>query len=122
MWLFSLLFRFAGRIGRARFWIGNVVSLLFLIFALIVLGAVLASTKPGELQDLLGGIWASATGLAYVWMFLAICTKRFHDHESDGLWCLIFLVPAVGVLFFLIELGMVRGTRGANRYGADPLA
>ena len=35
---------------------------------------------------------------------------------------LIVLVPVIGAFWILIELGILEGTRGANRYGSDPLA
>ena len=35
---------------------------------------------------------------------------------------LLNLLPVIGWLWALVDNGFVRGTRGPNRYGADPLA
>ena len=70
--------------------------------------------------------------------------KRLHDRDKSGWWLLVFYVlPGVlsgigdsldtgGFLFglagfavsmwALVELGLLRGTAGPNRYGPDPLA
>ena len=70
--------------------------------------------------------------------------KRLHDRDKSGWWLLVFYVLpgvlstigdslATGGLIFavasfavsiwaLVELGLLRGTGGPNRYGPDPLA
>ena len=78
---------------------------------------------------------------------LAIGVKRLHDRDRSGWWIALFYFgPAVlqaaqhsadsGALasillglgafavciWALVELGFLRGTRGPNRFGADPLA
>jgi uncharacterized membrane protein YhaH (DUF805 family) len=78
---------------------------------------------------------------------LAIGVKRLHDRDRSGWWIALFYFgPAVlqaaqhsadsGTLasillglgafavsiWALVELGFLRGTRGPNRFGADPLA
>ena len=82
--------------------------------------------------------------LAWVSAF-AIGVKRLHDRNRSGWWILLFyVVPAVlggagqgtdgdlaqGILglasvilsiWGLVELGFLRGTRGPNRFGPDPL-
>ena len=72
-------------------------------------------------RELFGNVWSSATFALLIWMEFALCIKRFHDHNSSGWWCLVLLVPAVGVVFFVVELGMMRGTKGDNNYGPDPI-
>ena len=120
MRILSLLLSFRGRINRSMFWLGHLLSVV-LVIALLGLGyAIGAAIVEDKAPDLFAGVWVSAAVLLYVWMFLALCTKRFHDHDSSAWWCLILAIPAIGLLFFLIELGMFRGTKGGNRYGADP--
>jgi uncharacterized membrane protein YhaH (DUF805 family) len=43
--------------------------------------------------------------------------KRFHDRDKTGWWVLIGLIPLIGPLWLLIELGFLKGTDGANRFG-----
>ena len=47
--------------------------------------------------------------------------KRCHDRGKSGWWCLLLLVPFVGLVWAIIDLGILPGTVGANEYGPDPL-
>ena len=90
--------------------------------------------------------------LIFAFPLFVLLARRFHDRNKGAIWALPFLlayIAAIGasvlgwvgldtpptppglvigmvetVLLFwiLIELGCLRGTPGANRYGADPLA
>ena len=90
--------------------------------------------------------------LALFYPGYAVCAKRFQDRDRPGRTALYGLVPvfianfleatgatggpqspnAVGwictlvfwgvALWFIIELGILKGTPGPNRYGGDPLA
>ena len=78
---------------------------------------------------------------------LAIGVKRLHDRDRSGWWIVLFYfgpgvlqaaqnsaesgtlasillgLGAVAVsIWALVEFGFLRGTRGPNRFGADPLA
>ena len=112
-----LLTSFDGRINRAKFWAG--------IGMLIAIGIV------AEIIDMALGLHAGPygvgpvsfiAGLAFIYFVLAIYAKRWHDRDKSGWWSLITLVPVIGSIWILIELGMLEGTRGGNRFGADPLA
>lgn len=79
---------------------------------------------------------------------LALTVKRLHDRNRTGWLALVFYVPSwlhnilaesppfgpafwltsmvaavasLAALWFLIELGFFRGTRGPNRFGEDPV-
>ena len=41
--------------------------------------------------------------------------KRFHGASHFA------LVPFIGAIWLIVELGILEGTRGANQYGPDPL-
>jgi uncharacterized membrane protein YhaH (DUF805 family) len=56
-----------------------------------------------------------------LWPAIAIGAKRCHDRAKSGWFLLIFLIPVLGALWLLIELGLLRGTSGPNRFGPDPL-
>ena len=55
-------------------------------------------------------------------MGLATATKRYHDRNKSGWWILIVFVPVIGAIWYFVECGFLRGTRGPNPYGPDPLA
>jgi uncharacterized membrane protein YhaH (DUF805 family) len=112
-----LLTSFDGRINRSKFWAG--------IVALIAIGII------AELIDVVLGLQVGPygvgpisliVGLASIYFVLAVYAKRWHDRDKSGWWSLIVLVPVIGGIWILVELGMLEGTRGANQYGPDPLA
>jgi uncharacterized membrane protein YhaH (DUF805 family) len=51
----------------------------------------------------------------------AIALKRCHDRDKGGGWVAFFwLVPIVGWIWGLVELGFLDGTQGRNSYGKSP--
>lgn len=108
----ELYFSFNGRIGRQTFWIHGV-----LLLAGIYLVALLLDALFGAEGGLLGLIT-----LLLIWPQLAIQAKRWHDRDKSAWWLLISLIPFVGAIWALIELGFLEGTHGPNQYGPDPSA
>ena len=51
----------------------------------------------------------------------ALAVRRLHDIGKSGWWYWISLVPIIGGIWILILL-CTEGTRGDNRFGADPKA
>ena len=51
---------------------------------------------------------------------LAVTVRRLHDTDSSGWWILLALIPLVG-LIVLIVWWWQEGSKGYNRFGADPL-
>jgi uncharacterized membrane protein YhaH (DUF805 family) len=58
--------------------------------------------------------------LLLVWISIVGGAKRCHDRDRSGWFQLIILIPVLGALWLLVELGFLRGTIGANRFGPDP--
>jgi uncharacterized membrane protein YhaH (DUF805 family) len=110
-----LLTSFDGRINRAKFWAGVGVMIAVSIVATL-LDSILG-LKIAEGVGVLGTI----VGLVSIYIGLAIYAKRWHDRDKSGWWSLIILVPVIGAVWVLVELGMLEGTRGPNRYGPNPL-
>jgi uncharacterized membrane protein YhaH (DUF805 family) len=50
---------------------------------------------------------------------LAVEVRRFHDQDRSGWLMLLGLIPYVGFLVVLVFM-CLPGTRGPNRFGADP--
>lgn len=99
------LFSLNGRVNRTTYW-------------LMTLG-MCGLTLWLEATD---STLAAVLVLLCLWPALAICVKRWHDRSKSGWWVLIVLIPIVGAIWALIEQGFFKGTEGANKYGADPLA
>lgn len=107
---------FDGRINRAKFWAGVGVLFVGAIVA-IILDNVVGTT----IQQLPYGYIYILYVIASIYFALALYTKRWHDRGKSGWWNLIILVPFIGGIWFLVECGILEGTRGANQYGQDPL-
>lgn len=87
---------------------------------------------------------ALVLGVALAWIVTAVGVKRLHDRDKRGLWLVLFYLapllfgmagvvtasPAASWLcvaaalaihaWSFVELGLRRGTRGANHFGPDP--
>jgi uncharacterized membrane protein YhaH (DUF805 family) len=100
-----------GRIDRATFWRHGVFGLLGM--ALLLRALLDIARWPQDEVDQ----WV---GLLLTWPLLAISAKRWHDRDRSGWWVLVLLLPVVGALWLLADNGLVRGTRGPNRYGPPP--
>jgi len=66
----------------------------------------------------LEGIIVGLTWL-FMWPFLAMLAKRSHDINQSGALSLFMLVPFLGFIVAII-VGLIPGTKGDNKYGADP--
>jgi len=107
----AFLFSFEGRISRSDYWLRFVTP-----FTIIFVAAVVA-VDPLDFHKVMLPLT-----LAGLCLWVAPAVKRCHDRDRSGWFLLIFLVPWVGQLWLLIELGFLRGTVGPNRFGPDPLA
>jgi uncharacterized membrane protein YhaH (DUF805 family) len=66
-------------------------------------------------------ILSVAIFFGWFWCSIAIGAKRCHDRGRSGWFQLISLIPVVGVLWLFVDLGLLRGTEGENRFGPNPL-
>ncbi|MDP3084907.1 MAG: DUF805 domain-containing protein [Rubrivivax sp.] len=101
-----------GRIARREFWLYGVLALFGLTLLLQTLLAV-ARVPSGTAST-----WVQ---MLLLWPAVAVSIKRWHDRDKSGWWVLIVLLPLVGWLWALIDNGFLAGTRGANRFGDDPV-
>ena len=107
MWM-RALFSFRGRLRRSSFWRAAIV-----VGAGFVLSFVAIERGLGHGPTLL-------LYPPFFWAALGLMTRRLHDRDKSGAWLLVLLVPVLGPLWTAFDLGLRRGTRGGNRYGADP--
>ncbi len=142
---FGRLFSFSGRTTRLNYWRIYLASTA----ALAVVGCagffLATSFQIGALSAI------SLIGAAPIaWIGWARAVRRLHDRNKSGWWLLVFYAPVVAALALknpwvsanlsdaalaavsfaalallawgFVELGLLRGTRGPNQYGPDPLA
>lgn len=108
------LFRFDGRINRAKLWLGGLV--LFGVMAVVALAFAAIQSLLGGPKDFSFGVedifklldpdtyrsltWADLPRLLVklvgtvllVWIYLATSVKRLHDRDKSGWWMVPFLV------------------------------
>jgi uncharacterized membrane protein YhaH (DUF805 family) len=136
------LFSFGGRTSRIGYW-RTQIGLLLVMAAFWCGGLVLADATGA-------GAWSAVAlaGCAPVyWLALALLFRRLPDRNKSAWWLLPFqatplalaivgpqqlakagdliaglvvLADVVLVLWAFVEIGLLRGTRGPNRYGPDP--
>ena len=97
---------FEGRIGRRDWWTGVVV---------LFVASVIVSILFGDT-----GLVSFILSILIFLAGLALHVKRCHDRGKSGWWCLLLLIPVVGFIWALIDLGILQGDDGPNRYGAQP--
>ena len=102
-----------GRANRKQFW-------LWLVLPLTAIGILLAilDVATGKYDPELGiGLFSGIFALVSLIPSLIVYIKRFHDRDKSGWWVLIALIPIIGAIWLLIELGFLKGTPGPNRFG-----
>jgi len=94
---------FDGRIARKDWWIG--IAILFVVSLVI-------SALVGE-----GGIVQFVIAIILFIGGLSLHIKRFHDRGKSGWWVLVFLIPVIGFIWMIVEMGILEGDSDANEYG-----
>jgi len=100
---------YRGRSGRASLWLGGLG--LAVIFASLY-AALEATTGRGTTLIMYPPVF---------WTAFTLAARRLHDRGHSARWLLALAVPILGPLWLGIELGLIRGTRGANRWGPEPV-
>ena len=98
---------FNGRSGRAEYW------WWFLAYFVAYAGIYFVGGLVG-LGDLLAGILA----LGLLVPNLAVSVRRFHDIGKSGWWCLIFIIPLVGLIALIYFF--IKPSAGPNQFGDGP--
>ena len=106
---------FRGRAGRSEYWYFTLVHWLAILLAGGVSYLVLLANPA--LAIILYSIVVFGTLVPH----LAVSVRRLHDVNRTGWWYLLTCAPPLGAIVLLIWF-CTDGTRGPNRFGADPKA
>ena len=127
----DLFLSFNGRIPRSKFWIGLLVLIVVNWILMAILGMVFGTSMvmtadPANAEQAMEQMSAMFIPMMIAMIImlypsLAVYTKRWHDRGKSGWWSLIMFIPLAGFIWFIVELGILRGTDGPNKYGPDPL-
>ena len=102
-----------GRVNRQQWWLRLVLPLFVINLVLLAIDAGIGTYNRDAGLGLLSGLF----GLAVIIPSILVDIKRWHDRDKSGWWMLILLIPIVGAIWFLVELGFLKGTDGPNRFG-----
>lgn len=114
-----------GRIARSEFWLGLAGLIVLSMFLQVVMQMLGYSSQinpqTGETSE--GFLIATFVPLFItLWPSICVYGKRYHDRDKSAWWMMIALIPILGVIWMIVELGFLKGTQGPNEYGEDPLA
>jgi uncharacterized membrane protein YhaH (DUF805 family) len=101
-----------GRIDRRTFWLCFAAIAGLSLYLRAVFG--IARMRPEVVEGIVN--------LLAMWPLFALSAKRWHDRDRSGWWALVLLIPVIGWLWMLVANGLLPGTPGPNRYGAEPAA
>ncbi|ODS02512.1 hypothetical protein AUC71_14910 [Methyloceanibacter marginalis] len=102
-----------GRVNRKQLWLYLVLPAVVVSLILSLIDAAIGTVDAESGLGLLSGLWSLIILIPAILIYI----KRFHDRDKSGWWVLIGLIPIIGALWLLIELGFLKGTDGPNRYG-----
>jgi uncharacterized membrane protein YhaH (DUF805 family) len=116
--IMHLLFSFQGRIRRMHWWLAA-------IGVGVVVGVIISVLTPmsGLAQGTPNPIFMALFGILYIvdiYISLALGAKRCHDRDKSAWFLAIGLIPLIGGIWLLVELGFLDGTQGPNRFGPSP--
>jgi uncharacterized membrane protein YhaH (DUF805 family) len=125
--MLQTLFGFSGRLSRTGFW-EVIFSVLLIDLAAAVAGITGLEhafpdnrfvTGSSAYQLVSWGLFAVAA--LSVWAMAAAHVKRAHDRGHGAVLLLWLIVPVIGWLWLLYELGFQPGQSFKNRFGRPPL-
>ncbi|MGB5965807.1 MAG: FAD-binding protein [Sulfurimonadaceae bacterium] len=100
-----LLFTTRGRVDRLTFW----TTQLFIWLAFYIAFC--------SIDFLIGYSYTILIYPLLFWGLICTATKRLHDSNKSGLFLLVTLVPILGPLWLLYQLGLKKGGVFTNRFG-----
>ncbi len=106
---------FGGRARRSEYWYFTLFHWLVILLAGVVSYLVMLAIPA--LAIILYSIVIFGTLLPH----LAVSVRRLHDVNRTGWWYLVGYVPLLGAIVLFVWF-CTDGTRGPNRFGADPKA
>ena len=119
MSIFNEIFRTDGRLNRLRYIKYMILLALVSGISTFVMSSMLTfltGNHESPAVMLVTLMWALIAGAGNVMLMI----RRLHDLGRNGMFWLVALIPAVG-LIFSIYLFCAPGQVGWNEYGADPL-
>lgn len=103
-----------GRVSRSEWWLCWGADLILALVFFLAFESSAYNATGFTLPQM-----AASTFL--FWAASCANIKRFHDRNKEWFWALLTFIPIIGPAWIVVELGFLKGTRGRNAFGADPL-
>jgi uncharacterized membrane protein YhaH (DUF805 family) len=98
---------FSGRARRKEYWYFVLFNLIIVII-LSIIDQVIGSAVLSTIYSL--GVLIPS---------IAVAIRRLHDTNRTGWWLLIWLIPIIGWIVFIIFM-VLDSQKGENQYGPNP--
>lgn len=114
------IFSFKGYATRGEWWgVTMITTFLYIVLiAAFIFGMVKLNPSSGMSISsplaFLGIVLGIIFTLVCVWVNLAVSVRRCHDRNKSGWWCLLLLLPYIGSIWCIIELGCLKGKENSN--------
>ena len=102
---------FSGRARRSEYW------WYYLFYVIVIAVANIIDVIIGT-SSTYGGIISGLVGLALLVPTIAVSVRRFHDIGKSGWFVLLFLIPIVGFILWLVWF--TQDSHPDNEYGPNP--
>lgn len=111
---------FSGRSRRKEFWMFYLLAVIVSVVANLLVATGMPKIDPatgvmtggGGMLATIGGAISLIWGLGTLIPSIAVAIRRCHDQDKSG-W--FILIPIYNIILMFLE-----GTKGPNRFGADP--
>lgn len=108
-----------GRMRRRHYWISSLILVVLMCAVIVPLYGVLLAPRSGPPNLILLVTFCVLLFIKF-WVFVCVQSQRWHDRGKSGLFMLVALIPYVGLIWILIECGLLDGSQGPNEYGPSP--
>ena len=116
--IMHLLFSFQGRIRRLHWWLAA-IAVGVVVAVIISVLTPMSGLAQGTPNPIFMGLFVILY-IVDIYISLALGAKRCHDRDKSAWFLAIGLIPLIGGIWLLVELGFLDGTQGPNRFGPSP--
>ncbi|HEY5008373.1 MAG TPA: DUF805 domain-containing protein [Caulobacteraceae bacterium] len=116
--IMHLLFSFQGRIRRLHWWLAA-IAVGVVVAVIISVLTPMSGLAQGTPNPIFMGLFVILY-IVDIYIGLALGAKRCHDRDKSAWFLAIGLIPLIGGIWLLVELGFLDGTQGPNRFGPSP--
>lgn len=114
------IYTIKGRLNRLAY-LKYILILSLISFILNFTISVIATLLTGNAESTLVYILSAAVTLPLSVGSIMVAIRRLHDLNRSGWFLLAVIIPFLNIILGIYML-CFKGTDGANKYGADPLA